>query len=66
MAELAHLLQANICSYYQYWSSAYGWSWIIMILRLEKRDIFKYFTENNIGIINGDQPILRMFLISIR
>jgi UDP-N-acetylmuramoyl-tripeptide--D-alanyl-D-alanine ligase len=24
----------------------------------EKRDIFKYFKENNIGIINGDQPIL--------
>lgn len=24
----------------------------------EKRDIFKYFTENSIGIINGDQPIL--------
>jgi len=24
----------------------------------EKRDIFKYFSENNIGIINGDQPLL--------
>ncbi len=24
----------------------------------EKRDIFKYFTEENIGIINGDQPLL--------
>lgn len=24
----------------------------------EKRDIFKYFKENNIGIINGDMPIL--------
>lgn len=24
----------------------------------EKRDIFKYFTERSIGIINGDQPIL--------
>ena len=24
----------------------------------EKREIFKYFKENNIGIINGDQPIL--------
>lgn len=24
----------------------------------EKRDIFKYFNENNIGIANGDQPIL--------
>ena len=24
----------------------------------EKRDIFKYFKEDNIGIINGDQPIL--------
>ncbi|MBI2774949.1 UDP-N-acetylmuramoyl-tripeptide--D-alanyl-D-alanine ligase [Candidatus Dependentiae bacterium] len=24
----------------------------------EKRDIFKYFKEDNIGIINGDQPLL--------
>jgi UDP-N-acetylmuramoyl-tripeptide--D-alanyl-D-alanine ligase len=24
----------------------------------EKRDIFKYFTEENIGIVHGDQPIL--------
>lgn len=24
----------------------------------EKREIFKYFTENNIGIIHGDQPLL--------
>jgi UDP-N-acetylmuramoyl-tripeptide--D-alanyl-D-alanine ligase len=27
-------------------------------IALEKRDVFKYFTENSIGIINGDQPIL--------
>ncbi len=27
-------------------------------IALEKRDIFKYFTEESIGIINGDQPIL--------
>ena len=27
-------------------------------IALEKRDIFKYFTENSIGIINGDQPLL--------
>lgn len=27
-------------------------------IALEKRAIFKYFTEKNIGIINGDQPIL--------
>lgn len=27
-------------------------------IALEKRDIFKYFKEDNIGIINGDQPIL--------
>jgi UDP-N-acetylmuramoyl-tripeptide--D-alanyl-D-alanine ligase len=27
-------------------------------IALEKRDIFKYFKESNIGIINGDQPIL--------
>jgi UDP-N-acetylmuramoyl-tripeptide--D-alanyl-D-alanine ligase len=27
-------------------------------IALEKRAIFKYFTENNIGIINGDQGLL--------
>lgn len=27
-------------------------------IALEKRDIFKYFSENSIGIINGDQPLL--------
>lgn len=27
-------------------------------IAIEKRDIFKYFTEGNIGIINGDQPLL--------
>lgn len=27
-------------------------------IALEKRDVFKYFTENSIGIINGDQSIL--------
>ncbi|MGB8367028.1 MAG: UDP-N-acetylmuramoyl-tripeptide--D-alanyl-D-alanine ligase [Candidatus Babeliales bacterium] len=27
-------------------------------IALEKRDIFKYFTEKSIGIINGDQSIL--------
>ncbi len=27
-------------------------------IALEKRDIFKYFTEDNIGIVNGDQPLL--------
>lgn len=27
-------------------------------IALEKRDLFKYFTEDSIGIINGDQPLL--------
>lgn len=27
-------------------------------ISVEKRDIFKYFTEENIGIIHGDQPLL--------
>lgn len=27
-------------------------------ISVEKRDIFKYFNEGNIGIINGDQPVL--------
>jgi UDP-N-acetylmuramoyl-tripeptide--D-alanyl-D-alanine ligase len=27
-------------------------------IALEKRDVFKYFTERCIGIINGDQPVL--------
>lgn len=30
----------------------------IQDVALEKREIFKYFTEQNIGIINGDQPII--------
>lgn len=30
----------------------------IQDIACEKRDIFKYFKEDNIGIINGDQPIL--------
>ena len=27
-------------------------------IALEKKDIFKYFTEKSIGIVNGDQPLL--------
>lgn len=27
-------------------------------IAIEKRDIFKYFAEDNIGIVNGDQPML--------
>jgi len=27
-------------------------------IAMEKKDIFKYFTENSIGIVNGDQPLL--------
>lgn len=27
-------------------------------IALEKRDIFKFFSEDSIGIVNGDQPIL--------
>ncbi len=27
-------------------------------IALEKRDIFKYFSEKSVGIINGDQPLL--------
>lgn len=30
----------------------------IQDIALEKRDIFKYFTEENIGIVDGDQPLL--------
>lgn len=27
-------------------------------IAIEKRQLFKYFTENSVGIINGDQPLL--------
>lgn len=27
-------------------------------IAIEKKDIFKYFTEKSIGIVNGDQPVL--------
>ena len=29
MSELGKLIASNISSNYQYWSSTYGWSWII-------------------------------------
>ena len=30
----------------------------VMDIAVEKRDIFKNFTESNIGVVNGDVPIL--------
>lgn len=27
-------------------------------IAMEKRQLFKYFTENSVGIVNGDQPLL--------
>jgi len=32
----------------------------IQDIAAEKRDLFKYFTERNIGIVDGDQPLLSM------
>lgn len=58
MAELAHLLRPTtgiITSVGHCHMEGLG---TLVDIALEKRDLFKYFTESSIGIINGDQPLL--------
>jgi len=58
MAELAHLLQPTtgiITGIGHCHMEGLG---TLVDIALEKRDLFKYFTEDSIGIINGDQPLL--------
>lgn len=58
MAELAYLLQPTsgiITSVGHCHMEGLG---TLVDIALEKRDLFKYFSEGSIGIINGDQPLL--------
>jgi len=58
MAELAYLLQATSGAIGNIGHQHMDGLGSLNDIALEKRDVFKYFTEKNIGIINGDQPIL--------
>lgn len=58
MAQLAKLLQptTGIITYIGH--SHIEWLGSVAGIAAEKREIFKYFKEGNIGVINGDQLIL--------
>lgn len=58
MAELAHLVQATTGIITNIGHQHMDGLGSLHDIALEKRDIFKYFTEKNIGIIHGDQPFL--------
>jgi UDP-N-acetylmuramoyl-tripeptide--D-alanyl-D-alanine ligase len=58
MAELSHLLRPTSAVITNIGHQHMDGLGSLNDIALEKRDVFKYFTENSIGIINGDQPIL--------
>lgn len=58
MAELAHFLQPTTGIITGVGHSHMEGLGTLVDIALEKRDLFKYFTEGSIGIINGDQPLL--------
>jgi len=58
MAELAYLLRSTSAAITNIGHQHMDGLGSLNDIALEKRDIFKYFTEDSIGIINGDQPIL--------
>ena len=58
MAELAQLVQATTAIITNIGHQHMDGLGSLHDIALEKRDIFKYFTEKNIGIIHGDQPFL--------
>ena len=58
MAELAYLVQATTAVITNIGHQHMDGLGSLHDIALEKRDIFKYFTEKNIGIIHGDQPFL--------
>lgn len=58
MAELAQLLRPTSAAITNIGHQHMDGLGSLNDIALEKRDVFKYFTENSIGIINGDQPIL--------
>lgn len=58
MAELSHLLRPTSAVITNIGHQHMDGLGSLNDIALEKRDVFKYFIENSIGIINGDQPIL--------
>ena len=58
MAQLAHLVKPTIGIITYIGHCHMEGLGSLHDISIEKRNIFKYFTEQNIGIINGDQPIL--------
>jgi len=58
MAKLAQLIKPTTAAITYIGHSHMEGLGSLVDIALEKRDIFKYFTENSIGIINGDQAIL--------
>jgi UDP-N-acetylmuramoyl-tripeptide--D-alanyl-D-alanine ligase len=58
MAQLVHILRPTTAVITAIGHSHMEGLGSLADIAQEKRDIFKYFTEDSIGIINGDQPIL--------
>lgn len=58
MAEIAQLLRPTIAVITSVGHSHMEGLGSLVDIAAEKRDIFKYFTESNIGIIHGDQALL--------
>lgn len=58
MAEIAQLLRPTIAIITSVGHSHMEGLGSLVDIASEKRDIFKFFTESNIGIIHGDQPLL--------
>jgi len=66
MAELAHLLRPTSAAVTNIGHQHMDGLGSLNDIALEKRDVFKYFTEDSIGIINVINQFLHMFLINIR
>lgn len=58
MAELSYLLKPTSAAITNIGHQHMDGLGSLHDIALEKRDVFKYFTEESIGIINGDQTIL--------
>lgn len=58
MGRLAHQLKPTTALITNVYHSHMEGLGSLTDIALEKRDIFKYFDEDSIGIVNGDQPIL--------
>ena len=58
MAKIAHIIKPTIGVITYFGHSHMEGLGSLSDIASEKREIFKYFKDNNIGIINGDQPVL--------